>query len=306
MGRRRSVLLTAGVSILCSLIAACGVTATTAPDGPPTSSATPVASDSYDRLVLKTGQRVSASGRVVSVPGRPVRFCAPVAEAAVGYAPGKEPAPAYCAQGVDIHGVNLSTLTNRREKDGAVEGLAALDVVYRGHGSVSVVHQAPYRTPKQTLDPPDRVPCPPPAGGWPFGPENENLDFTTMDNYAHTHPGVVLMSALLRPSSRQVLAYFLTMTDPAPVAAALRPIYGKSLCVARSRFTQAQITHTADAFTTLMQHGPVYGVSSGGLRPDAQPVVDVELTAVTTKIAALADSQPSGLVQMQPWLAPSY
>lgn len=304
MGRRRSVRLVAGLSILSSLVAACGVTATTAPDGPPTSSATPVASHSYDRLVLKAGQRVSASGRVVAVPGRPARFCAPVAEPAVGYAPGHEPAPAYCAQGVDVQGISLSTLTSRREKDGAVEGFAALDVIYRGQGLVSVVHQAPYRTPKQ-VNPPDRVPCPPPAGGWPVGSENENLDFTTMDNYAHTHHGVVLWTALLRPSTTQVLAYVLTLTDPAPVAAALRPAYGKSLCVTRSRFTQTQITHAADAFTTSMRHGPVYTVSAGGLGPDAQPVVEVGLTAVTTKTAATADSQPSGLVQMQPWLTPS-
>jgi len=81
-------------------------------------------------------------------------------------------------------------------------------------------------------------------------------------------------------------------------------VCGKQLCVVRSRFTQAQITRAADAFTALMQHGPVYVVGAGGLGPDAQPVVDVELTAVTTKIAALADRQPSGLVRLQPWLTP--
>ncbi len=305
MGRRSSIRWAAGLSMLLCSVAACGVAATPSPDGPPTSSATPFASDPYDRLVLQAGQRVSASGRVVAVPGRPVRFCAPVAEAAVGYAKGHEPAPAYCAQGVDVQGVNLPALTNRREKDGAVEGFAALDLVYQGQGSVSVVHQARYRDPDGSPDPPDRVPCPAPAGGWPVGAVDENLDFTAMDDYTHAHPGGVVMSALLRPSRTQAVAYVLTTTDAAPVAASLRPAYGKSLCVVRSRFTQAQITLADDAFTALMQHGPVYGVGAGGLGPEAQPIVSVELTAVTTKIAALADRQPNGLVELEPWLAPS-
>ncbi len=201
--------------------------------------------------------------------------------------------------------MSLGALTNRRKKDGAVEGFAALDVIYQGQETVSVVHQAPYRDPKESLNTADRMPCPPPAGGWPVGTANENLDFTAVDDYTQAHPGVVVMSALLRPSTTQAVAYALTTDDAGPVAAALRPAYGKSLCVVRSRFTPTQITHADDAFTALMQHGPVYGVGAGGLGPDAQPIVDVELTAVTTKIAALADRQPSGLVKLEPWLAPS-
>lgn len=306
MGGKSSIRSAVGLSMLASLVAACGVAATPSPDGPPTGSATPVASsDSYDRLVLQAGQHVSASGRVVAVPGRPVRFCAPVAEAAVGFAKGHEPAPTYCAQGVDVQGVNLQALMNRREKDGAVEGLAALDVTYDGQGSVSVVHQGRYRDANDAPEPPDRVPCPAPAGGWPVGAADENLDVTAMDDYAHAHPEVVVTSALLRPSTTQAVAYVLTTTDAAPVAAALGPAYGTSLCVVRSRFTQTQISHADDAFTALMQHGPVYVVGAGGLGPDAQPIVDVELTAVTPKIAALADRQPSGLVKLEPWLAPS-
>lgn len=296
---------TAALPLLASSAAACGVPATTAPEEAPPSSATPPPSDTYDQLVLEAGQRVEASGRVVSVPRRPTRFCAPVAEAAIGYAEGREPAPTYCEQGIDVAGVNLSTLTNRRQKDGAVEGSAALDLVYRGHGSASVVHQAPDRDPEKSLDPSDRVPCPPPDGGWPVGAKDDNLDLTALQKYTDTHPGDVLTLAMLRPSSTQVIAYVLTLTDPAPVAAALRPAYGKPLCVVRSRYTQAQITRAADAFTPLMQHGPVYVVSAGGLGPDAQPVVGVELTAVTTKTAALAGRQARGLVRLRPWLAPS-
>ncbi len=277
----------------------------TTPDqtaGPPTGSATPPVTDSHDRLVLRVGQRVSASCRVVAVPGRPVRFCAPVPEPAIGYTRGHEPAPTYCDQGVDVEGVNLSTLSNRFEKAGAVRGFASLDVVYRGHGVVSVVHQAPRRVPEQSDNPPEQVPCPAPTGGWPVGAKDENLDSTALESYTNAHPGAVVMPAFLRPSRTQVLAYVLTATDPAPVAADLRPAYGKRLCVVRSRYTKGQITRAADAFAVWT--GPVYVVGGGSLGPDAQPVVDVELTAVTPDMAALADRQPDGLVRLQPWLTP--
>jgi hypothetical protein len=305
VGAGRLVRLVAAVSLVAPWLAACGVAAVPAPDGPMTSGPpTTAAADRYDRLVLGTGARLSASGRVVAVPRRAVRFCAPVPEPADGHAGGQEPAPAGCDQGVDVQGVDLSTLTRRRAKDGAVEGFATLDLVYRGHGLASVVRQAPYRVVEEPGDLPDRVPCPAPTGGWPVRGRDENLDLTPFEAYADAHRGDLWYPALLRPSRTQVVAYALTFTDPDPVAAALGPAYGQRLCVVRSRFSQAQIDGAATAFTTLMDHGPVYVVGAGGLGPDAQPVVDVELTAVTPEIAGLAAQQPPGLVRLQPWLTP--
>jgi hypothetical protein len=305
VGAGRLVRLVAAVSVVAPGVAACGVAAVPAPDGSPTSGpTTPAAADRYDRLVLRTGDRLSASGRAVAVPRRPVRFCAPVPEPAAGHAGGQEPVPAGCDQGVDVGGVNLSTLTRRRAKDGAVEGFATLDVVYRGHGLVSVVRQAPYRVLEQAADLPDRVPCPAPTGGWPVGTRDENLDLTPFEAYADAHPGDLWYPAALRPSRTQVVAYALTFTDPASVAATLGPAYPQRLCVVRSRFSQAEIDRAADDFTALMEPGPVFGVGAGGLGPDAQPVVDVELTAVTPEIAGLAERQAAGLVRLQPWLTP--
>ena len=305
MGPGRLVHLVAAASLVAPWLVACGVVAAPAPDGPATGRpTTPAPSSSYDRLVLRTGDRLTASGRVVALPRRPVRFCAPVPEPAVGHAGGREPAPTGCDQGVDVEGVDLSTLTRRRATGGAVEGFATLDLVYRGHGSVSVVHQRPYRAVQQPPDPPDQVPCSPPTGRWPAGARDENPDLTPLEDYAQAHPGAVWEPALLRPSGTQVVAYVLAFTDPAPIAAALRPAYGQRLCVVPSRFSQAQIDRAADDFTALMEHGPVYTTGAGGLGPDAQPVVDVELTAVTAEIAALAERQPAGLVRLQPWLTP--
>ena len=92
--------------------------------------------------VVRDGDRVSASGSVVSVPGRPVRFCAPVAQDAIGYAPGQEPAPAYCPFGVDVEAVDLADLADRCEKDGSLEGQTALTGVWRD-GKLVVQEQGP-------------------------------------------------------------------------------------------------------------------------------------------------------------------
>lgn len=256
-------------------------------------------------LVLHDGDRVHASGRVVAVAGRPVRFCAPVAVAAVGYAAGHEPAPAYCDWGVDVQGVNLNALSSRRAKAGAVEGYADLVGTYRASGVVEVVTQRPYRVTDFPL-PPDRPPCPAPPGGWPTGAADENLDLTPIEDYGREHPDVVLTPAQLRPSSRQVLAYVLTLTDPGPVDVALRPAYGGRLCVVRSRYSRGQISRATQAFTSRTDggHADIYAVGAGALAADGQPVIEVECVQVNPELVAVAAEQPRGLVRLRPWLQP--
>ncbi len=249
------------------------------------------------------GDHVRATGRVVSLPGRRVRFCAPLPVAAVAYAPGHEPAPAYCPLGVDISGVDLAVLSHRREKDGAVEGAATLDLRYESHYRVAVLHQATPQGSNPRFDQP-AVPCPPPQGGWPVGPANNNIDLDPVLAYARDHPGTIFKPALLRPSPTQVLVYVLTVTNPEPVAAALHPYYGARLCVARSRYTSAEVETAAQAFEPFFIDGPVYALGGGGFGPDAQPIVEVELVLVTPEIAAVAEEQPAGLVRLEPWLRP--
>jgi hypothetical protein len=251
---------------------------------------------------------VHLAGRVVSVPHRAVRLCAPAFESGVGYAPGHEPAPQWCPLGVDAAGIDLSALTQPRSKDGAREGWADVEGVYHGTGVVRVTAQHPYRPGSNPGFVPDQPPCPAPGGGWPVGGRDANLDATAIQSYSDAHPGSVIMPAELRPSRRQVLMYALTAGDPGPVEAALRPTYGAALCVVRSRYGRAQIDSAADAFMpdrTPGRGAGVVAVGRGALARDEQVVVDVSLVRVTRDVAALAARQPAGLVRLHPWLYPA-
>ncbi|MEN3359231.1 MAG: hypothetical protein V7637_3213, partial [Mycobacteriales bacterium] len=59
-------------------------------------------SPSLAQLLVRDGDRAAGSGQVIALPGRPVRFCAPVPVAMPGYAAGHEPLPAYCDAGVNL------------------------------------------------------------------------------------------------------------------------------------------------------------------------------------------------------------
>lgn len=104
--RGRSAAVLAGLCV--AFVAACGAGQDSVVVGAP-------------GAVVREGSRVIGTGRVVSVPDRPMRLCANAPTAGVGYEPGSEPAPELCEHGVDVTGVDLTVLDERREKDGAVE-----------------------------------------------------------------------------------------------------------------------------------------------------------------------------------------
>ena len=260
----------------------------------------------YQRQVLRDGDRVHAVGQVVSVPHRPVRFCAPVAEALLGDTGGQEPAPQYCPVGVDLVGANLAMLSDRREKDGAIEGRADITGVYRA-GAVTVSTQATPPTPGITAPAPDSPPCPAPAGGWPRGPRGENIDTAAASSYAARHPGSVQQIAMLRPSENQVVGLVLSTGNPATIQAALQAPMRNRVCVIRTRYTKAQIAATSTAFrfgSPVMKAAHVDGTGHG-LSHDGQPTFVVELPIVTRSVADLADRQPAGLVVLDAWLTPT-
>jgi hypothetical protein len=245
-------------------------------------------------------QLYGATGRVVSVPGRPVRFCAPVGSDLVLRIP--TPPPAYCDFGVDVVGVDLARLTARREAQGAIEGEAALTGTL-ANGVLHVVRQSEALPPEgpRTYDTP---PCPEPAGGWPTGATDANLDLTAMQTYASAHPDQVVEVAFLRPSSRQVLAYVLTTGDVQQAENALRPSYGKSLCVFSSRFTKAQqLAARADPAFAGGPRTQVYG-SGDGLGRDGQIESYVSATILTPELEAAVARHPKGLVRLDLFLNP--
>jgi hypothetical protein len=277
-------------------------------DSGTTGSAAPKAT-SYADLVVRDGDRVTASGQVVAVAGRKPRLCAPRSDDLIG---GTGPRTVeWCAAGVDLIGVDLSKLAGRYAYHGSVEGNARVTGTLHA-GTLTVTAQEPPSS-DQTSPQFENPPCPAPAGGWPIGGPG-NLDSTPAEDYAHEHPGTVFEFALLRPGRRQVVAYVLTTGAPAPVDAALRPHYGSRLCVFRSRYTRAEVNAARRPFDQWMQRStagapavvtaPAIVAVGEGLSVTSQAAVDVQLDWVTPELAAIAGRQPAGLVQLQPWLRP--
>lgn len=283
----------------CALVVVAGVTAVVLVATLPGPGTGPVASGAdVDRSSpLQDGNRVSASGVVAAVPGRSVRFCTPVAVAAIGTT-GEGPPPAYCQYGVDVTGVDLAALQGRREVDGAVDGSAELHGVLQA-GVLVVDRQGP----PQLADlerPPTTPPCPEPAGGWATRGEPDTL---ARQQYEDTHTGEVVASALARPTPEAVVVLVLTAGDPEPVRAALSASYpGDQLCVATSAFSTAQIDAAQrDPALALTPETGVhgYGVSIGA---NGQPEVEAHATEVTPDLAAAVARQPEGLLVIDAWL----
>ncbi len=246
---------------------------------------------------LRDGDRVAASGVVVSVPGRPVRFCSPVPHAASGTSGQGQP-PLFCDYGVDVTGVELTALQDRREENGAIDGAAELHGVLSG-GVVAVDRQGPPHYPPPSL-PVISPPCATPVGGW---ARDEGVRAQAASNYKFAHPGEVVSIAVSRPTAGVALVLVLTAGDPEPVRAALSTTYrADQLCVVTSRVSRAEIDAAQrdpalalTAATGVDLHGE--SLSAGG-----QPIVTADATLLTPELAAAVARQPEGLLVIDAWL----
>lgn len=118
------------------------------------------------------------------------------------------------------------------------------------------------------------------------------------------HPGVVVYYGFLRPSTTQVLMFVATSGDPAPVRAELTRTYGERLCVIKAPYTAAQISRVQHDMMQLQVPPYFVWAVGNGYDDHGQPNISVDLVYVTPDIAALAASQPPGIVTLKPWLAP--
>lgn len=313
--RRRSVKVALGVAAALVIGA---VVVLLLPEGADRLSTAPPGEQSQ---VVRDGSRITATGAVVSVPDRPVRFCAPVARALIGYAPGQEPAPEYCELGVDVQGVDLDELADRREKAGAVEGVTTLTGTYRD-GTLVVEQQERPVPPTPADQEASSPPCEAPEGGWqrdpgllrgpgyePEGDANMMAEQPAMDAYRAEHPGDVVTIALLRPFPDSVLMGVSAVDEAAASRAeqALRPAYGTRLCVVVSRFTRAQVTAAQAETPVGGEEGTRLGVMGGageGVSDDLQVEVGYDVVLVTDELQQRADRHPPGLIALRPWLVP--
>lgn len=260
---------------------------------------------------VREGSVVSGSGRVVAIPGRPVRLCANVPARLGGYLPGQEPAPASCEFGVDVVGVALDTLANRRVQDNAVEGWATLTGVWRGE-ALEVHRQDP---PPGTGSADERAasrnqipPCPEPTGGWPRGAAGDNLESaqSAIEHFLFAYPESREFSALLRPSRDQVVFGVAVHDDQARAAAErdLRPVLGARLCVTNARFSLAKLEAVRSDPALQVGRSPDRPFASGTeVSDDLHPVQALNVVMITERLRRAAGAHPAGLIKFYPSVA---
>lgn len=236
--------------------------------------------------VVHIGDTVRGSGEVFIPPGGPVRFCAPVAVPADG-------SPS-CPLSIALTGAAAHTLNPGHD--------VTITGVYHG-ASIAVTSVTPVPGHQGVSVGQDVVPCAAPDGGWPNG----EIDLGAAQQYQATHPGDVVIEAILRPSKTAAVAYVVTSGDPTNAGDALTKRYGKRLCVVQSKFSTQQIA-AAKRLVNAHLGSTLTDVNVGGgptIDPHGNVIVDAEVPIVDASFARAVDAQPARLVQLTVWLRPT-
>jgi hypothetical protein len=248
-------------------------------------------------LVVREGDRVTASGRLVRnetgdwfEPPMPVAL------------PGGVPRSvrAVWRGAVRIVGASFGELSDRFERDGAVEGYATLTGIWSAN-QLRVERQA---LPQRRHHEGARwqiPPCPAPEGGWPhmtWGHGDKNLDYELGDL---EQIGAAVARTLFRPSKDQAVLV-IAAADVDAVEGQLRPQLGPLLCVVPSKWNRAEL-EAIDAH--LHAHHEKWNLYEWGYGPtthDGQAQITARLTRMLPEAAAWAATLPSGILGLEPWL----
>lgn len=251
--------------------------------------------DSPHRSARDSVPLYAAAGDVVAVPGRPVRLCSPLPQPAMYPAP----APSYCDYGVDVEGVDLDALEDRRTDNGVVSGRAQLTGTFV-EGTLHVTDQrspAPGGGADFFVTPP----CPAPDGGWP----RVRADAVGLVQYKKRHPDAVLGIDVMPVSQDQAVAFVLVVGDTQAAYADLRPRYGDALCIATSRYTRAEFRAAyGDPALTPGVERQIWSKSGYQVLIEGELGVQVQATYETPQLKAAVAKHPAGLVHVEAFLKP--
>lgn len=246
--------------------------------------------------MLRDGDAVETAGRVVAVAGE-VRFEPRLPRHLPYYPPGAAPAPTISGLGVFARGVDLSSLQDRFDKDGALEGFATLHGWWDA-GVVQVTEQGPPQWAVDRYQQWGDPPCPAPTGGWPHGAENENLE---LPDELVNDPAVVTL-LMVRPSATQVVLTVVS-SDPEGTWATWSPVFPGRLCVVEARWPSAKVEMLVNQAQSRMAQFQAYQAGPG-TGAGCQPVVILHVVRVLPALAAWAADVPDDLLEVHAWLHP--
>jgi hypothetical protein len=240
---------------------------------------------------------VGASGMVIARSARQVIFCGGPLPTSLTWGPPE-------CSGIRVHGVNLSALSYRQRRRGVTWGTAYLAGLLR-NGVLHVIEQAPPKTPATGTrlgDPP----CPAPPAGWTVSHLN-NLSTDAVAAYRRQFPADITSVAVFHPR-RMISVITIASTMPFRTNARLSSAYPSQLCVVRSRYEPWQVRAASRAALALLSSGSYahrpYRVTGVGrtVGADGQPIVEVNVVAITPALRHALALQPARLIKIEPWL----
>jgi hypothetical protein len=267
----------------------------------------------FASLIIREGDRVTASGRVVR--NETGDWFEPPVPVAATWSLFRSVRPAWPGS-VRIVGANFDDelkLWGRFERDGAVEGYAMLTGVWTA-SHLRVEHQTlPGRQhpkiPNRTVPP-----CPPPQGGWPHqtwvysikevqtgeypAAQYVGLDYDLGDL---RETGAAVIMTTFRPSEDQAVLV-VAAADPEAVEAHLRPQLGQLLCVIPSKWTKAELEAVRAHLHAHHDDWNLYAWGGYTSTEDGQALITARLTQMLPEIATWAASLPAGILDLEPWL----
>jgi hypothetical protein len=247
-------------------------------------------------LVLRVGDEISGWGRLVRASDGDW-FDPPLAVPAIGYGPEGRPPPRPSSYGLPVEGADFDAVESRYERDAAIDGFAKIYGVWLAD-RISIQGQSTEHV--ETVFPRwSDPPCEPPAAGWPHGRHNDNMDVDLRELEA---TGAAVTTVIFRPSDDQTVLV-VAATDIAAVEARLRPQLPDRLCVVASRWTRAQLDQAEEHLLAMWDQ---WGIYQSGPQCDeqAQATMTATLVRVTDEIADWIDTQPDGLIALEPCLIP--
>ena len=249
-------------------------------------------------LVLGRSDDVYGNGRLVHTPEGDW-FDPPLPVPAIAHADGP-PAPQPSRLAISVEGADFNALRARYERDGCIEGFAAIQGVWLDD-KIQITEQNAEIQRSDAWQPRWTEPsCPAPPGGWPnVDSYSRNLSF---DLGGLEETGAAVSVVTFRPTETQAVLV-VAATDITAVENRLRPQLGVALCVVPSRWTKHQLDEAQQHLTHMSQRWQIY---EWGPRTDerAQSTIHAKLVRLTDEIARWVETQPEGLVTLTPWLTP--
>ena len=258
-----------------------------------------------DEQLVKPGDKVRVSGRIVAVPGKLPVFCLPLPETLIGYLPGKEPAP-NCPDdaAVKLKGLKLDQIGGLTTTKGVSVGHATVTGIWRD-GAIDVQAQSPTVEPEPSDLP--KLPCAAPAGGWPSKPSNiasAAVKAFLAANAAQAYGPVAYYPNGTSRNAPVVMMVGVAHGDVAAFRAAFEKVYRGNLCVTPVLMSNADSDRVRTELETILskQHLGVY--MSGGADGMTGGPAPIHLLVYTEQVKAALAPVGLDLLDIEPQVRP--